>query len=123
MRKPRVPTGFTRTCIATALKRMGVDVIMGRGAVFKAVAEAVVAEEATKGDVVFKVAEVEVEGGTRIKGTTSKEISRGTIIKTTSMIIATTMAKAGATIKDLPRDKVRTKVEEEITILPRGMHR
>ena len=117
------PTRSTRMCISTVLKRRGVDIIMGKGADSKAVAVAVAAEGDTMGDVVFKAAGVEAEGGIRIKGTTNKEINRGTIIKAISMIIATTMAKAGATIKDLPRDKVRTKAEEAITILPRGMSR
>ena len=117
------PTRSTRMCIRTALKRGGVDIIMGKGADSKAVAVAVAAEGDTMGDVVFKAAGVEAEGGIRIKDTTIKEISRGTIIKAISMIIATTMAKEGATIRGLIRDKVRTKVVGEITILPRGMSR
>ena len=47
------PTRFTRTCIRTALKKIGGDVIMGQGAVFKAVAAAAAAEEDTTGDVAF----------------------------------------------------------------------
>ena len=122
-KRPRGLTGSTRTCIATVPKQTGVDVIRSRAADIKAVAAAVVAEEATKEEEVIKAARVEAEGGIITKGTTSKDINRGTISKTINMVIITTTTKEGAIIKDLPRNKVRTKAVEDITILPRGMSR
>ena len=122
-KRPRELTRSTRTCIATVPKQTGVDVIRSRDADM-AVAAAVVAEEATQEEEVIKAARVEAEGGIRTKGTTSKDINKETISKTISMVITTTMTKVGATIKDLPRIKVRTKaVEDIIIILPRGMSR
>ena len=132
MRRPTGPTRSTRTCITTALREMGVDVIMGRDADFRAVAVAAVAEEDTTGDVVFKAAGVGAEGGTRIKGTTSKEISRGTIIKeiinckATSTITVIITDKVEATDRDLPRDKVNRIFVNRTVVLgvirtPRGI--
>ena len=96
------------------------------------------AEEGTRGGVDFNMAEAGAEGGTRIKGTTSKEISRGTIIKetihskATSTIIVIITVQVGATGTALPRDEVTeiSKISQisgvkipkgEETRMPRGI--
>ena len=82
----------------------------------KAMATVAAAEEGSQGGVIFKAAGVEAEGGTRIKDTTSQEISRGTVItriikkisnsKVTSTITVITTVKAGVAGLGLPGDKV-----------------
>ena len=119
------PTRFTRTCTRTAHRRMGVDVTMVQDADSKAVAAGAAAEEGTMGDVIFKAAGVEAEGGTKTKGTT-KEISRGTITKeiikkinnskVTSMTTVITTVQTGGMVRGLSRDKV-TRISEIRTAL------
>ena len=125
MNKHMGPTRSTRTFTSTVLKRVGEDITMGQDPDSKAVAVGAAAEEGTKGDVIFKAAGVEAEGGTRIKGTTSKEINRGTTIKeiinskatsTTTVII---MVKVGAMPRGRLRDKVKAIFVEGTAILPR----
>ena len=82
----------------------------------KAVAAVAAAEEGSQGDVIFKAAVVEAEGGIIIKDTTSQEIIRGTVImriikkisnsKVTSTIIVITTVKVGIAGLGLPGDKV-----------------
>ena len=120
------PTHFTRTCTNTALKRIGGDVTMVRGADSKAVAASAAAEEGSMGDVIFKAAGVEAAGDTITRGIISQEISRGTIIKeiikkinsskVTSMTTVITTVQTGGTGQGLPRDKV-TRISEIRTAL------
>ena len=115
MSKHMGPTRFTRTCTSTALKRMGGDVTMVKGADSKAVAAGAAAEEGSMGDVIFKAAGVEAAGDTITRGITSQEISRGTIIKeiikkinnskVTSMTTVITTVQTGGTGQGRPRDK------------------
>ena len=109
--KPMGPTRFTRTSTSTALRRLGEGIMAVQDAGSKAVARGAAEEEGSKGGVDLKAAGAEAEGGTIIKGTTSKEIRVVTIkeitrIRGTTMII-TTMEQEGAPTQGLPRDKVK----------------
>ena len=110
------PTRSIGMFTSIALKRMGGDNTMIKGADSKAVAADAAAEEGSMGDTIFKAAGVEAAGDTRVRGIISQEINRGTIIKeiikktsnskVTSTIVVITTVKTRVTVRGLPRDKV-----------------
>ena len=112
MRMPMDPTRSTRTFIRTDLKQTGGGTTTVQDADSKAVAEGAAEEGDFQVGEVFKAAGEEAEGGTRIKGITSRETNRATSIKAitnnkVTTTITTSMDKEAETTSGLPGDKVK----------------
>ena len=109
---PMDPMRSTRTFIRTDLKQTGGGTTTVQDADSKAVAEGAAEEGDFQVGEVFKAAGEEAEGGTRIKGITSRETNRATSIKAitnnkVTTTITTSMDKEAETTSGLPGDKVK----------------